>query len=94
MILARVKKIVVSTKKHAAYEGKRVFVVRPVNPDGSETGVETVAVDTVGAGPGDIVVCGAAPGAAQEVFRLERAPIRTLILAVVDRIDWNADDPR
>ena len=93
MILAKVKKKVIATKKHAAYSGKHVFVVQPVNPDGTDAGEEAVAVDTVGAGIGDTVVCGGGPGLAQEVFRLDRAPIRTLIVAVVDRIDWNANDP-
>jgi ethanolamine utilization protein EutN len=88
MVLAKVKKRVVSTKKHGSYSGKRVFVVRSVNPDGTETGDESIAMDCVGAGIGDTVVCGGAPGSAQEVFHLDRAPIRTLIMAIVDRIDY------
>jgi ethanolamine utilization protein EutN len=88
MFLAKVVKRVVATKKHPAYTGKRVFVVRFVNPDGSETGEECVAMDTVGAGIGDMVVCGGAPGAAQEVFKLDRAPIRTLIMAIVDAVEY------
>jgi ethanolamine utilization protein EutN len=88
MFLAIVKKRVVSTQKHPAYEGRRVFVIRPVNPDGTESGDESVAMDTVGAGPGDTVVCGGAPGAAREVFKLDRAPIRTMIVAVVDSIEY------
>jgi len=86
MFLAIVKKRIVSTRKHPAYAGKTVFVIRPVNPDGSETGEESVAMDAVGAGIGDTVVCGGAPGAAQEVFHLDRAPIRTMIVAVVDEV--------
>jgi ethanolamine utilization protein EutN len=88
MFLAVVKKRVVSTQKHPAYAGKRVFVIRPVDPDGTETGEESVAMDSVGAGPGDTVVCGGAPGAAQEVFKLDRAPIRTIIVAIVDKIEY------
>jgi len=88
MFLARVKKIVTSTEKHRAYQNKHVFVVQPVYPDGKDKGNEWVAVDYVGAGIGDIVVCGGAPGVAREVFGLERAPIRTLIMAIVDKIDY------
>jgi microcompartment protein CcmK/EutM len=47
-----------------------------------------VAMDYLGVGIGDIVVCGGAPGVASEVFELERAPIRTLIIAIVDKIDY------
>ena len=88
MFLARVKKIVTSSEKHPAYKGKRVFVVQPVYPDGRDKGNEWVAMDYLGVGIGDIVVCGGAPGVASEVFELERAPIRTLIIAIVDKIDY------
>ncbi len=87
MFLARVVKTVVASQKHPAYEGKIVYVVQPVRPDGSDDGNEWVAVDYVGAGTGDIVVCGGAPGVAKSVFDIELAPMRTLIMAIVDRID-------
>lgn len=87
MFLAKVKKRVVSVQKHEAYEGKTVFVVQPIEPDGTEVGNEWVAMDYVGSGIGDVVVCGGAPGVAQSVFKLERAPIRTLIMAIVDKIN-------
>lgn len=87
MFLARVSKRVVASQKHEAYEGKTVFVVNTINPDGSETGEEWVAMDYVGAGIGDVVVCGGAPGVASTVFNLDLAPIRTLIMAIVDRIE-------
>lgn len=90
MFLARVKKKVVATEKHPAYHGKRLFIVKPVYPDGREKGTdnEWIAVDYVGAGIGDMVVCGGAPGVAKEVFDLELAPIRTLIMAIVDFTDY------
>ena len=45
-------------------------------------------MDYLGVGINDIVVCGGAPGVACEVFGLELAPIRTLIVAIVDKIDF------
>lgn len=89
MFLAKVKKIVTSSEKHEAYERKKVFIVQPIYPDGRDKGPEWVAMDYVGAGVGDTVVCGGAPGVAGEVFKLKRAPIRTLIMAVVDELDYN-----
>ena len=88
MFLAKVVKRVVSVEKHEAYLGKIVFVVQPVLPDGTEKGNEWIAIDYVGSGVGDIVVCGGAPGVAKTVFNIELAPIRTLIMAIVDRIDY------
>ncbi|HTY37591.1 MAG TPA: EutN/CcmL family microcompartment protein [Bacteroidota bacterium] len=87
MFLARVEKRIVSSAKHKAYEGKTVYVVQPVDPAGKPVGSEWVAVDYVGANVGDVVVCGGAPGVAREVFQIELAPIRTLIMAIVDRVE-------
>jgi ethanolamine utilization protein EutN len=87
LFLAKVKQSVVATFKHPAYNNRKVFVVQPVHPDGSEHGSAWVAVDYVGAGCGDLVVCGSSPGAARKLFGVKRIPIRTLILAIVDRID-------
>ena len=88
MFLAKVIKTVVATQKHEAYSRKKVFVVQPVNPDGKAAGDEWVAVDCVGAGCGNIVVCGSAPGVAKKIFKVDRAPIRTLIIAIVDTVDF------
>jgi ethanolamine utilization protein EutN len=88
MFLARVEKRIVSAAKHKAYDGKTVYVVQPVQPDGKPKGAEWVAVDYVGANIGDIVVCGGAPGVARDVFHMELAPIRTLIMAIVDSIEY------
>ena len=43
-----------------------------------------VAVDYVGAGVGDTVIAGGAPGVAKSVFNLDKAPIKTLIMGIVD----------
>lgn len=56
MILARVIGNVVSTQKDPRYEGGRIMVVRPVNPDGSDAGDELLALDAVDSGVGDMVV--------------------------------------
>jgi ethanolamine utilization protein EutN len=89
MFLARIIKTVTSTVKHRAYEGRIVYVIQPVMPDGADTGPEIVAVDYVGSNIGDTVVCGGAPGVAKEVFNIDRAPIRTLIMAIADTIENN-----
>jgi microcompartment protein CcmK/EutM len=89
MFLARVVHAVVAEQKHPAYRGKIVYVVQPVRPDGAADGQEWVAVDYVGARIGDVVVCGGAPGVARTVFDIEMAPIRTLIMAIVDSMEFH-----
>jgi microcompartment protein CcmK/EutM len=91
MFLAVIKKRVVSSCKHNSYNGKIIFVVQPVSPDGLEVGDEWLAMDYVGVGVGDTVVCGGAPGVAKQVFNLEYAPIRTLIMAIVDKIEYREE---
>jgi ethanolamine utilization protein EutN len=88
MFLAKVIKRVVSVEKHPSYMGKIVFIIQPVLPDLTESGDEWIAMDYVGSGIGDIVVCGGAPGVAKTIFNIELAPIRTLIMAIVDKIDY------
>ena len=86
MILARVLGKAVSTAKHPAYEGRRLLVAQPIASDGSARGHALLAVDYVGAGEGDLVLVGAGPGVAREVFGLERAPIRELVMGIVDSL--------
>jgi microcompartment protein CcmK/EutM len=88
LFLAKVKKAVTATQKHPAYSGKKIFVVQPVKPNGEETGDEWLAADCTGAGCGNLVICGGAPGVAGKIFGLKRAPIRTLILGIVDHLDY------
>jgi microcompartment protein CcmK/EutM len=87
MNIARVIGNVVSTLKNDAYQGKKLLLVQRLTLDGKPRGIPTVAIDYVGAGEGDVVLLGAAPGLAQSVFKISPAPMRELIMGVVDRID-------
>lgn len=78
----------VSTDKHAAFQGKKLMLVRPLDLDGEYIEHPTMAIDYVGAGPGDVVLVGAAPGLAKVVFRLDAAPVNELIMGVVDRAEF------
>ncbi len=82
MYLARVMGPVVCTVKHPAYDGKRMLLISQLG--GGEDDYE-IAVDYVGAGAGDTVIAGGAPGVAQSVFHLDKAPIKILIMGIVDK---------
>ena len=56
MILARVLGNVVATQKNARYRNTRIMLVQPINPDGSARGSSLLALDSVDAGEGDIVI--------------------------------------
>jgi len=87
MYLAKVIGKVVSVVKHSAYDARTLLLVQPISLQGKVVRTPTIAVDYVGAGEGDTILVGSAPGVAQEVFDIERAPIRELIVGVVDRFD-------
>lgn len=88
MILGRVKGAVVSTVKHSSYEGKTVLLVEPVSPDGTPKKGTVVAVDTVGAGDGDIVLVSSEGRSAMEILGFSsRAPLRSIIIGIVDHIE-------
>jgi len=91
MKLARVLGSVTSTLKHSAYEGKKLLLVQPLKMDGSPAGRPTIAVDYVGAGEGEVVLLGAAPGLAKAVFHMDLAPIQHLCMGVVERVDIEPD---
>ncbi len=91
MILAQVVGPVVSTAKIKPLEGYKLLLVRPVRPDGSFGGNPVVAVDTVQAGKGDMVIVLDEGGSAGIILGLTGQPIRTVITGIVDSIDSDAD---
>ncbi len=86
MYLAKVIGNVVSTDKYEAYTNKKLLLVQKLDLRRNPGGLSTMAIDYVGAGEGDIVLVGAAPGLASTVFKTPKAPIRELVMGIVDRV--------
>jgi len=90
MLLARVTGNVVATQKDTRYEGGRIMVVRLINPDGSDTGDELLALDAVDSGIGDTVVVVREGWAASTTSTgSPGAAIDSAIIGVVDAIESN-----
>jgi ethanolamine utilization protein EutN len=88
MILARVIGNVVATQKDQRYEGGRIMVVRPVNPDGSDAGDELLALDAVDSGVGDtVVVVREGWSASTTATGSPGAAIDSAIVGVVDSVE-------
>jgi ethanolamine utilization protein EutN len=88
MILARVLGNVVATQKNSRYEGARVMLVQPINPDGSPRGVSVLALDSVDAGEGDVVIVVQEGWSASTASTGEAgAAIDSAIIGVVDFIE-------
>jgi ethanolamine utilization protein EutN len=88
MILCKVVGNIVSTIKHDSYKNAKILLVRPVTPDGTLKAGTMVAVDTVGAGEGNIVLVASEGRAAMEILGFSaRQPLRSVIVGIVDRVD-------
>ena len=88
MLLAKVVGNVVSTQKDYRYEGGRLLIVRPINPDGSAAGDEMLALDAVDAGVGDmVVVVREGWSASTAATGQPGAAIDSAIIGVVDTIE-------
>jgi ethanolamine utilization protein EutN len=87
MEIGKVIGTVIATVKHECYEGKRLLVVQQLGLDGKPQGSPRIAIDYVNAGVGDLVLIGGAPGVAALVFGVEKAPIKDLIMGIIDRVD-------
>ena len=95
MILARVLGNVVATQKNHRYAEARIMLCQPVTLEGDEMGVTLLALDSVDAGAGDMVLIvqegwGASTAATGEAG----AAIDSAIIGVVDRIDLLEDERR
>jgi len=91
MEIGRVIGTITSTVKHEVYFGKPLFVVQQLGLDGEKQGEVRIAIDYVGAGIGDLVLIGGAPGVAASVFGIEKAPIRDLIMGIIDHVDLDRE---
>jgi ethanolamine utilization protein EutN len=88
LILARVIGNVVATQKNVRYQNARIMLVQPINPDGSTRGATLLALDSVDAGEGDIVIVVQEGWSASTAATGEQgAAIDSAIIGVVDEID-------
>ena len=87
MILARVVGNVVATQKNEHLVGAKLMILQPVDTKGKPAGDEFMAVDGVGAGEGDLVLCIAEGGSARAVYKNSKSPIDTVIAGIVDVVE-------
>ena len=86
MELAQVLGSVTATAKTESLLTHKLLVVRPHDPTGSEDRPAEVAVDAVGAGPGDRVLI-ARGSAARQPSESRAAATDLTIVAIVDAVD-------
>jgi len=92
MFLAKVEGSVVATKKDAGMAGRKLLLIRPQlvddkDPSKFKAGTNTiVAVDSLGAGIGELVMF-CQGSSARLAGGLKEAPVDAVIIGIVDVVD-------
>ena len=88
MNLGRVTGTLVASRKEPLLEGLPLLVVRQLDERGEASGGYVVAVDSVGAGVGEVVLYASGSSARQTEVTRDR-PCDAVIMAIVDQ--WDLD---
>lgn len=91
MQIARVVGTVVATQKHRKFEGAKLLLVQPINPDDSPRGPAMLAIDGVGAGVSEKVLVVFEGRAAGEALGRKAAPVDAAIVGIIDHVDVVAE---
>lgn len=86
MKMGKVVGNVVSTINTADFDGRTLLLVDLVGPDGLPSGGYQIAVDNIGAGAGETVLLLDEGNGARQVLGAPGAPIRTVVIGIVDEV--------
>jgi microcompartment protein CcmK/EutM len=86
LILGKVIGTVWSTRKDENLVGAKFLIVRHLDLDYKPKEATVIAVDSVGAGVGEIVLVAQGSSARQTTFTKNK-PIDAVIMAIVDKLD-------
>jgi microcompartment protein CcmK/EutM len=84
VILARIVGNVVSTIHHPVVDGRKLLVAETLDADGAPDGDYLLAFDAIGAGHGETVLILDEGNGARQVLDTPDAPVRSLVVAIVD----------
>lgn len=85
MLIAKVIGTTISTIKDPTLEGRKLLIVRQADETGTPFGKPYVAVDTLDAGIGDLVLTAHGSGGRQtDITR--NSPVDAVIMAVIDHL--------
>jgi microcompartment protein CcmK/EutM len=90
MLIAKVIGTTVSTMKDEKLSGKKLMICRETDETGKPTGKPYVAVDTVDAGVGDLVLT-AHGSSGRQTYLTKDAPVDAVIMAVIDSLQVDGD---
>lgn len=80
-----------STIKHSAYQNCKLLLVENVDMHLKRTSAAFVAVDSVDAGVGDVVLIANEGKTASDILQGKQLPVRSVIIGVIDKIRLNTE---
>jgi microcompartment protein CcmK/EutM len=86
MILGRVIGTIWSTKKDENLIGSKLLIIRQLDLDLEEKSNFLIAVDSVGAGEGEVVLVASGSSARQTAITKNK-PVDAVVMAIVDKLD-------
>jgi microcompartment protein CcmK/EutM len=90
MLIARVVGTTVATIKDIKLEGKKLLILKQTDEFGKPSGKPYVAIDTVNAGVGELVLTAAGSSARQTAITKD-TPVDAVIMAVIDSLEVDGD---
>lgn len=91
MLIGKVVGSVVATRKDEKIEGRKLLVVQVHDHNNAATAQYVVAVDSVQAGPGDMVLY-ATGSSARQTELTEGRPVDAVVMAVIDSWDLGGEN--
>jgi microcompartment protein CcmK/EutM len=85
MLIAKAIGTTVSTIKDEKLEGRKLLILRQTDETGKAVGKPYVAVDTLDAGVGDLVLTAHGSGGRQTTLT-QNSPVDAVIMAVIDSL--------
>jgi len=90
MLITRVIGTTVSTVKDEKITGQKLLIVRQTDEKGEPIGKPFVAVDTVNAGVGDLVLTAHGSSARQTTIT-DKRPVDAVIMAMIDSLEVDGE---
>ncbi len=86
MLISKVIGTTVSTIKDEQLTGRKLLILRQIDESGTPFGKPYVAVDTLDAGVGDLVLTAHGSGGRQTAIT-KNSPVDAVIMAVIDHLN-------
>jgi len=90
MNIGRVVGTCVATRKDEKLEGMKMLILQQADVMGKPSGGVVVAIDSVGAGTGELVLFASGSSARQTSLTKDK-PVDAVVMAIVDTLELNSE---